>query len=82
MKIKILIPYILILTIMSIKMIDSISTPSKLTTILPPIAPTVNGSMVAVCVGGFSIYSNNITVCNKDANGKSRQASEVKQVFY
>jgi energy-converting hydrogenase Eha subunit A len=47
---------------------------------LPPAPPANAGSKVPICNrlnGGFSIYSNNITVCNKDSSGASRQASEV-----
>ena len=34
-------------------------------------------SPVPVCVGGFSVGTNGITTCNKDASGQSRQANEV-----
>lgn len=48
-------------------------------TIVPLEAPTIKGSVVPVCnqLAGFSVYSNNITICNKDASGKIRQVSEV-----
>lgn len=36
-----------------------------------------DASQVAVCIYGFSISSNGLTVCNQDASGQSRQANEV-----
>jgi hypothetical protein len=45
---------------------------------IPPAAPTNAGEIVGVCTGGFSMYPNtNITICNKDSLGLTRQASEV-----
>ena len=50
---------------------------------LPPAAPITVGSVIPVCneLIGFSVVSNNMTVCNKDASGASRQASEVVLVL-
>ena len=56
------------------------STLTMITTTIaiPPAAPTDAGAIVGVCTGGFSIFSNtNITICNIDSLGSTRQASEV-----
>ena len=56
------------------------STLTMITTTIaiPPAAPTDAGAIVGVCTGGFSIFSNtNITICNMDSLGSTRQASEV-----
>ena len=49
---------------------------------LPPAAPMNPGAKLGVCNGGFSVYPNtNISICNKDSLGSTRQASEVLLIF-
>ena len=49
---------------------------------LPSAAPINAGAKLGVCNGGFSVYPNtNISICNKDSLGSTRQASEVSLMF-
>jgi hypothetical protein len=50
---------------------------------LLPASPTNEGSKVPICnrLNGFSIYLNNITVCNKDSSGVSNYINYLNKKF-
>ena len=52
-----------------------ITTTTTTTTTTTKVLTTDNE--IPVCIGGFSLASNGITICNKDSSGVARRANEV-----
>jgi hypothetical protein len=54
-----------------ISIVITTSTTTKITKLL------TTDKEIPVCIGGFSLASNGITICNKDSSGVARRANEV-----